>query len=125
PCAQARVEGVAECPAPIGRRLAERLRFVVATMNSTPSSAALIMLLTAFPPAPPTPITVMRGLISDSFWGRLRLMVITALSTQTRGYLLGAAARARFCRVKPLHCHRLFSCRSLYSLWELPFPTQH
>jgi hypothetical protein len=39
---------------------------VLATMNSTPSSAALIMLLTAFPPAPPTPTTVMRGLISDS-----------------------------------------------------------
>ena len=58
---------------------------VLATMNSTPSSAALIMLLTAFPPAPPTPTTVIRGLISDSFWGRLRLIVITAFSTQTRG----------------------------------------
>src|SRR5215470_6946449 len=52
---------------------------VLATMNSTPSSAALIMLLTAFPPAPPTPITVIRGLISDSFWGRLRLIVIRHL----------------------------------------------
>jgi cell division protein FtsZ len=40
---------------------------VLATMNSTPSSEALIMLLTAFPPAPPMPITVIRGLISDSF----------------------------------------------------------
>src|ERR1044072_4505662 len=48
-------------------------------MNSTPSRAALIMLLTAFPPAPPTPITVIRGLISDSFWGRLRLIVIRLL----------------------------------------------
>src|SRR5579862_6623491 len=48
-------------------------------MNSTPSSAALIMLFTALPPAPPTPTTVILGLISDSFWGRLRLIVIRAL----------------------------------------------
>src|SRR5215475_3793889 len=34
------------------------------TMNSTPSKFDRIMLLTAFPPAPPTPTTVMRGLIS-------------------------------------------------------------
>src|SRR5262245_22515673 len=36
---------------------------VLATMNSAPVRPAAIMLLTAFPPAPPTPITAMRGFI--------------------------------------------------------------
>src|SRR5215470_5384855 len=36
---------------------------VLATMNSAPVSPAAIMLLTAFPPAPPTPMTAMRGLM--------------------------------------------------------------
>src|SRR5215467_6850229 len=34
---------------------------VLATMNSAPVSPAAIILLTALPPAPPTPITTMRG----------------------------------------------------------------
>ena len=37
---------------------------VLATTNSTPPSSERIMLLTALPPAPPTPITVIRGLRS-------------------------------------------------------------
>ena len=49
---------------------------VLATTNSTPSRPALIILLTAFPPAPPTPITTMRGLSSTAF-GRERLIGIT------------------------------------------------
>ena len=39
---------------------------VLATMNSAPVSPAAIMLLTALPPAPPTPITAMRGFIIAS-----------------------------------------------------------
>src|SRR4029434_7831479 len=37
---------------------------VLATTKSTPCSPAVIMLLTALPPAPPTPHTVMRGIIA-------------------------------------------------------------
>ena len=36
-----------------------------ATMNSVPSKPSAIMLLTAFPPPPPTPMTVRFGLISQ------------------------------------------------------------
>src|SRR3954469_5080727 len=95
---------------------------VLATMNSTPSSAALIMLLTAFPPAPPTPMTVIRGLISDSFWGRLRLIVIRLLHANEGGYLLGATARA--VSRETLRHHRLFLLL-INSLWGLPIPIQH
>ena len=48
---------------------------VFATTKSTPCRPAVIMLLTALPPAPPTPNTVMRGL-SSRMSGILRLMVI-------------------------------------------------
>src|SRR5262245_17035874 len=37
---------------------------VLATINSTPCSPDVIMLLTALPPAPPTPNTTMRAFIS-------------------------------------------------------------
>src|SRR5262249_11487586 len=37
---------------------------VLATINSTPCSPDAIMLLTALPPAPPTPNTIMRAFIS-------------------------------------------------------------
>src|ERR1051326_7797966 len=49
---------------------------VLATTKLTPSSLALIMLLTALPPAPPTPRTVMRGLSSCTS-GALKLMVMS------------------------------------------------
>jgi hypothetical protein len=50
---------------------------VLATTKSTPRSPAVIMLLTALPPAPPTPNTVIRGL-SSRMSGILRLMVMGA-----------------------------------------------
>ena len=48
---------------------------VLATTKSTPSSLEAIMLLTALPPAPPTPRTVMRGR-SSVVSGALSLIVI-------------------------------------------------
>src|SRR6056297_2274212 len=48
---------------------------VLATTNSTPSSIFSIMLFTAFPPAPPTPKTVIRGFRS-ACWGIIRFNVI-------------------------------------------------
>src|SRR5579864_6988981 len=52
---------------------------VLATTKSTPWRPAVIMLLTALPPAPPTPKTVMRGL-SSRMSGIFRLMVMVASS---------------------------------------------
>src|SRR5690554_4050602 len=51
---------------------------VLATTNSTPSRLELIMLLTALPPAPPTPITVIFGQRVSSSIGTLRLRSIAA-----------------------------------------------
>ena len=50
----------------------------LATRNSTPSSPDWIILFTALPPAPPTPMTVMRGFNSDSIEpdGNVRLILI-------------------------------------------------
>src|ERR1700730_18958298 len=48
---------------------------VLATTNSTPSRPETIMLLTALPPAPPTPATIICGFSSRSS-GALRLIVI-------------------------------------------------
>src|SRR4051794_7108147 len=48
---------------------------VLATTKSTPDRPISIMLLTALPPAPPTPNTVMRGL-SSRMSGTFRLIVI-------------------------------------------------
>src|SRR5680860_1378076 len=63
------------------RRSASELRracaSVLATTNSTPFRPRSIMLLTALPPAPPTPNTVMRGLSSVRS-GTLRLIVMAA-----------------------------------------------
>src|SRR5579872_7159501 len=53
---------------------------VLATTKSTPCKPAVIMLLTALPPAPPTPNTVMRGL-SSRMSGIFRLMVMVASSS--------------------------------------------
>src|ERR1700728_2230771 len=52
---------------------------VLATTKSTPWRPAVIMLLTALPPAPPTPKTVMRGL-SSRMSGIFRLIVMVASS---------------------------------------------
>src|ERR1700761_9147014 len=53
---------------------------VLATMKSTPTRPETIMLLTALPPAPPTPQTMMRGFNSRSS-GAFKLMVILGLLT--------------------------------------------
>ncbi len=58
---------------------------VLATTKSTPCKPAVIMLLTALPPAPPTPNTVMRGL-SSRISGIFRLIVMVA-SSSLRGRL--------------------------------------
>src|SRR6266481_937430 len=50
---------------------------VLATTKSTPCNPAVIMLLTALPPAPPTPNTVIRG-FNSRMSGTLRLMVMGA-----------------------------------------------
>ena len=50
---------------------------VLATTNSQPSRPDSIMLLTAFPPAPPTPKTVMRGL-SSRMSGAWRVMAMVS-----------------------------------------------
>src|SRR5262249_43658941 len=50
---------------------------VLATTKSTPCRPAAIMLLTALPPAPPTPNTVIRGFISRMS-GIVRLIVMFA-----------------------------------------------
>jgi hypothetical protein len=52
---------------------------VLATMKSTPDRLEAIMLLTALPPAPPTPQTMMCGFNSLS-WGAFRLIVISCFS---------------------------------------------
>src|SRR6516225_7416541 len=69
---------------------------VLATTKSTPSSPLAIMLLTALPPAPPHPKTVIRGL-SSRMSGIFRLMLMAASSL--RGVL-------RPPRVEPVR-HRL------------------
>src|SRR5262245_50276359 len=57
--------------------LASAWASVLATTNSTPLRPEAIMLLTALPPAPPTPNTVMRGLSSvRSGTPRLMLMAV-------------------------------------------------
>ena len=58
---------------------------VLATTKSQPTRPAVIMLLTALPPAPPTPNTVILGL-SSRMSGSFRLMVMAGLlSERTRG----------------------------------------
>src|SRR5579883_1853468 len=56
---------------------------VLATTKSTPCKPAVIILLTALPPAPPTPNTVMRG-FSSRMSGMFRLIVMIA-SFSSRG----------------------------------------
>ena len=51
---------------------------VLATRKSTPSRFALIILLTALHPAPPTPITVIRGRSSCIVCGTVRLILMLA-----------------------------------------------
>src|SRR6266404_1789063 len=69
---------------------------VLATMKSTPCSPAAIMLLTALPPAPPTPNTIMRAFIS-----RISVMSVIFASRLLR----------RIATYKP--CRHLLGCHSL------------
>src|ERR1051326_339332 len=56
---------------------------VLATTKSHPTRPAVIMLLTALPPAPPTPNTVIRGL-SSRMSGTFRLIVMAASPERRR-----------------------------------------
>src|ERR1043165_9043575 len=58
---------------------------VLATTKSTPCNPAVIMLLTALPPAPPTPKTVIRG-FSSLMSGGVRLSAMVA-SLTTRAWV--------------------------------------
>ena len=55
-----------------------------------PAGPRVIMLLTALPPAPPTPNTVIRG-FSSGMSGILRLMVMFASRSRARGFAAGLA----------------------------------
>src|SRR5919197_5471430 len=65
---------------------------VLATTKSQPTRPAVIMLLTALPPAPPQPKTVIRG-FSSRMSGDVRLMVMGA-SLQLRGAKAGGSDRS-------------------------------
>ena len=73
--AQAFGGGGAKLDAALALDWARAWASVLATTKSTPSRPASIMLLTALPPAPPTPSTVMRGR-SSLVSGAFRLIVI-------------------------------------------------
>jgi hypothetical protein len=55
---------------------------VLATTKSTPCTSAFIMLAMALPPAPPTPITLIRGR-SSSTSGRMKSMLMSLNLPQT------------------------------------------
>src|SRR5262245_21296809 len=67
---------------------------VLATTKSTPCRPLVIMLLTALPPAPPVPNTVIRGL-SSRISGIFRLMVMAAPFLRARRRSCGAGGRLR------------------------------
>src|SRR5881397_3826511 len=50
---------------------------VLVAMNSHPAMFERTILLTALPPAPPTPTTVIRGFSSCSSFGMLRLIILS------------------------------------------------
>src|SRR3954463_16224821 len=76
---------------------------VLAQTKSTPSSPEAIILLTAFPPAPPTPKTVMRGFNS---WisGIARLMVMEGPMGRNDGAIV---SRQFVNRTLTIHANRL------------------
>jgi hypothetical protein len=65
-----------ELDAVFGDGVVERLRVVLATTKSTPSIPAVIMLAIALPPAPPTPITVIRGRSSSMAGGPMLMLMV-------------------------------------------------
>jgi len=86
------------------------------------------MLLTAFPPAPPTPTTVIRGLNLGLRLRETEVIVIRHFSTQTRGVSARSDGPGRFWRDPSRH--RLFcflstacrDCRSLHNILPKSFP---
>ena len=86
---------------------------VFATRNSTPVNFASIMLLTAFPPAPPTPTTRILGFV-ESVSGTERLIVMGVSFLPKRG-VPGVA----FEPAVLLHGSTGFGCRS----WLRCFPS--
>ena len=72
--------GVGERVLDVPATLASRVR-VLATTKSTPCSPLAIMLLTALPPAPPVPNTVIRG-FNSRISGIFRLMLMFTSHTR-------------------------------------------
>src|SRR6516162_8819293 len=67
---------------------------VLATTKSTPWRPALIMLLTALPPAPPTPNTVIRG-FNSRMSGIFKLMLMAASCVRGRMHRRASTAGSR------------------------------
>src|SRR5712692_6087672 len=75
-------------------------------MNSHPTRFERIMLLTAFPPAPPTPTTVMRGLSSCSSFGMLRLIILSPSTPLAAVILLGPPAHSPLAPIAADRCEK-------------------
>ncbi len=59
---------------------------VFATRNSTPCTSARIMFAIALPPAPPTPITAIRGFSSSTWGGRNSMLISISLPAAARRF---------------------------------------
>jgi hypothetical protein len=74
---------------------------VLATMKSTPSISAAIMLAMALPPAPPTPITVIRGRSSSTLGGPMLMLMRVSPELELRDDALARECDTeRFCNAK-------------------------
>src|SRR6478609_10419213 len=73
---------------------------VLATMKSTPSISAWIMLATAFPPAPPTPMTAIRGRSSSTEGGPMLMLIPCSPWGGVDNRSCCACATKRFARAK-------------------------
>ena len=102
------------------RDLARAWASVLATTKSTPWSSASIMLLTALPPAPPTPKTIIRG-FNSRMSGIFKLMLMACLISagagstaecrrpgHGRGGVRDAPPVSTVISPRPIHCHRAF-----------------
>src|SRR5262245_41816093 len=72
---------------------------VLATTNSQPWSPLAIMLLTAFPPAPPTPNTVIRGFSSRTSGVLILIVMVASFLVRCDPPGLGRSATGR-CQVE-------------------------
>src|SRR6187551_944385 len=73
---------------------------VLATMKSTPSISAWIMLATALPPAPPTPMTAIRGRSSSTEGGPMLMLIPCSPWGGFDNHACGACATKRITRAK-------------------------